>query len=432
MTSLKNTLEDIVIHEAKTQIEALGKGSEADVNLNEVAAYALNRLPPMYASTDRGWLQQRKRAHGELTQQIASVVRQARLSVRRDPLRKPEPLPEDELESPAYVLARLRYLLGKTKLHWRDVPIAVEEVLDDYRGGGNLHNIYSYANRKEIKDLKAYLNRTKLHSDAQKNGGKRVLQLNNENISQIDLEEQEFESYMLTTSCILTNVLEKLVLQVVQVQILRLDTLMPRKVRLEDAAAYTLNRLPAMYATSAQGLEQQRQRVKVELANEIESKVVEALLTLSKTPKRLVAPLPLMKFDNEQEKALTELRLMLRRDDITWQNLCGLLEEALEKAAYEGSNWRERWQLIGQIYKALQLQPGDADLALNYTTQGEILVMKTHSRSVFGKLVDNPRNLAKSVLQFLPSIVSIEIRSTMLTFPLTYTRLEMYEDGVFG
>ena len=88
MTSLKNVLEEIVVVEVQEQIKHLSPAALEAINLSEVAAFALNRLPVLYASTSRGWLQQRKRAHNELQQQIVSAVQQALLGVKRDPLRK--------------------------------------------------------------------------------------------------------------------------------------------------------------------------------------------------------------------------------------------------------------------------------------------------------------------------------------------------------
>ncbi|MFN5302768.1 MAG: late competence development ComFB family protein, partial [Pseudanabaena sp.] len=83
MTSLKNVLEEIVVVEVQEQLNHLSQTAREAINLSEVAAFALNRLPTLYASTSRGWLQQRKRAHSELQPQIVSAVQQALLGVKR-------------------------------------------------------------------------------------------------------------------------------------------------------------------------------------------------------------------------------------------------------------------------------------------------------------------------------------------------------------
>ncbi|NKB18487.1 MAG: hypothetical protein HC770_11400 [Pseudanabaena sp. CRU_2_10] len=90
----------------------------------------------------------------------------------------------------------------------------------------------------------------------------------------------------------------------------------------------------------------------------------------------------------------------------------------------------KQWQTLGQIYKDLSLQPGDADLSLIDGFQGDGLVIKANSRQVFGTLVDNPRTLAANTLVSMPEVAYIELRSPLFDFPLTYTRREMVDDGV--
>lgn len=47
---LRNILEELVLSEAIAQITALGNPAPAHIDLQSVAALALNRLPPLYAS----------------------------------------------------------------------------------------------------------------------------------------------------------------------------------------------------------------------------------------------------------------------------------------------------------------------------------------------------------------------------------------------
>jgi myo-inositol catabolism protein IolC len=82
MSTIKNALEEIVVLEVQEQLTHLNQPSRAAINISEVAAFALNRLPTLYVSTSRGWLQQRKRAHNELRHQIVSAVQQALLGIR--------------------------------------------------------------------------------------------------------------------------------------------------------------------------------------------------------------------------------------------------------------------------------------------------------------------------------------------------------------
>jgi hypothetical protein len=102
MTSLKNVLEEIVVLEVQEQLTHLSPTAREAINLSEVTAFALNRLPVLYASTSRGWLQQRKRAHGELQHQIVSSVQQALLGVKRDPLRKLTKIAASKVETKTF------------------------------------------------------------------------------------------------------------------------------------------------------------------------------------------------------------------------------------------------------------------------------------------------------------------------------------------
>jgi Late competence development protein ComFB len=444
--SLRNILEDLVIEEARSQIQRLGSKVRSQFVPDEVAAYALNRLPPLYASTDRGWLQQRKRANTDLRAQIVNAVQQGMIKARKDPLRRPKPMPQVELESTALSLSKLGKLLNNPELTWKEVPAALEEALAKGVQGIIVPlNTSVDPNQRRVSEIMSYLKRSKIHSnqvgdrniDSQKqdrdraNGSSKAPdKLSSHHFESITLPDKEFESYMLTASCFFVNALEKVIVPIAKSQTERLAMVLARKVKLEDVVVYALNRLPPLYATSEQGLIQQRQRANEELANEIESVVVQAILTLSKAPKRLVGPLPLTKFDQEHEQALIEIRQILKREDITWRNVHLIAGKALEYASRNRAEWMKQWETLGQIYKDLSLEPGDADLSLIDGYQGDVLVIRANSRQVFGSLVDNPRTLAANTLVSLPKVAYIELRSPLFDFPLTYTRREMVDDGV--
>ena len=162
MTSLKNVLEEIVITSVQEQIKHVGDPTRPAENLSEVAAFALNRLPALYASTSRGWLQQRKRAHNELQHRISATVQQALLGVKRDPLRTSTLIAASKIETPAHILTRLQKLFSKTSLQWRDVPTAFQEALvlvsssPDYRA-------LSMNDRTRLREIKSYLHRKENH-----------------------------------------------------------------------------------------------------------------------------------------------------------------------------------------------------------------------------------------------------------------------------
>ena len=55
-------------------------------------AYALNRLPALYATSEEGWHRQQLRAKQQLKEQIVTAVRQGLAAVQKDPLKSSTPL----------------------------------------------------------------------------------------------------------------------------------------------------------------------------------------------------------------------------------------------------------------------------------------------------------------------------------------------------
>jgi hypothetical protein len=426
MASLKNVIEDIVLSEAIAQLKNVDSDS---TNFSEVVAFALNRLPPLYASTDRGWLQQRKRAHSELSTKIQASVRQAILGVKFDPARQVEPLPEEEIESPAHSLAKLQKLLGKIDLTWQDVPCLVQQTLEKVRKEVNTGYSYQPKSRREVVEIQSYLKRSKIGSPNKGKGSAKFPQSSiNSSASNLDTgAKSEFQSYMLGTSYAFTNALEKLVIANVKQQMIQLATVLARPVKVEDAAAYALNRLPTMYATSAEGLQYQQQKATTELADEISSTVIQALLTLGKAPTRMVGPLPINKFDLEEEQALLELKPILQRDEITWRNVTTLVEEALELAKGDADRLTK---MLDRINRVFQLQLDGTDLSLVYDDLENVLIVKAITKYAFWLLVENPQVVAKNALEIFPAIASIKLVSPVFAHPLIYTREEMEEEGI--
>ncbi len=418
MTSLKNALEEIVVVEVQEQLKQLSKASRETINLSEVTAFALNRLPALYASTSRGWLQQRKRAHNELKNQVVSAVQHALLGVKRDPLRKVNQIEASKVETPAHVLAKLQQLFSKPSLVWQDVPQAFQETLTLVTHSPEYAGLSIYE-RNRIREIKGYLQRKGHHHDHEN-----WHQQNNE------IPDPELNSYIISASYALTNVLEGLVQQEVKNQLVHMANVLPRKVGIDDVSAYVLNRLPPMYATTEQGVAWQTRKAKDQIASQIESTVIQAMMTLSKTPRRLADPLPLLKFEEDCEQAIKELRLIFQRDDITWRNIAALAEYAIAHERQGMTYWRQQWRMLGQIYSEMYLKPGDAELSLNQTSEGEILIIQTHTREAFGWLADNPRNLGISTLRLFPAVAEIELHSTFLDFSVNYTREEMAADGI--
>ncbi len=87
-----NVMEILVLKEVDRQLEKLSPKLTQYIKRIEVATYALNRLPSLYASSQEGLRYQLKRAKKEYKAQIYVAVLQAMAAVQRDPLRCSTPL----------------------------------------------------------------------------------------------------------------------------------------------------------------------------------------------------------------------------------------------------------------------------------------------------------------------------------------------------
>lgn len=85
-----NVMEELVLTEAITRVSDIEATSNQTLDLGDIAAYALNRLPPLYATTEEGATYQRQRAQEDMSELIAQQVNDA---IARN-LDQPEFFPE--------------------------------------------------------------------------------------------------------------------------------------------------------------------------------------------------------------------------------------------------------------------------------------------------------------------------------------------------
>lgn len=73
-----NVMEELVLTEAIARVAEIEATSDRVLDVGDIAAYALNRLPPLYATTEEGAKYQRQRATEELqkliTQQVSAAI----------------------------------------------------------------------------------------------------------------------------------------------------------------------------------------------------------------------------------------------------------------------------------------------------------------------------------------------------------------------
>ncbi|MBE9221276.1 late competence development ComFB family protein [Cyanobacterium stanieri LEGE 03274] len=72
-----NVMEELVVSEVISRVAEIETTSNRLLDVGDIAAYALNRLPPLYATTEEGASFQREKAKKELTEIINNQVEQA-------------------------------------------------------------------------------------------------------------------------------------------------------------------------------------------------------------------------------------------------------------------------------------------------------------------------------------------------------------------
>ena len=118
-----NVMELLVAEEVEYQLRQLPTRVLKYVKPIEVETYALNRLPSLYAVSEKGWQAQYQKAKHELRNEIGRAVRQAIAAVQVDPLRASRPLvcrPAIS-GSNAALLEQFRVALGQPNLTWESL-----------------------------------------------------------------------------------------------------------------------------------------------------------------------------------------------------------------------------------------------------------------------------------------------------------------------
>jgi len=339
MQSCKNAIEELVIAEIDLQISHLPQYRRDQISLSEIAAYALNRLPPMYATSKVGWLRQRKKAAKEMRSQIESAVRRSLVSVKPDALRDTRPLPSQEVASHARSLAALQQVLGAEKASWKDIPTALENALMTVKLKNAVSNAHMVTGKQEVV---AGRDETPVDRKSTEISWKSRQVQTSASLSKDEQKARDFHTYMVDVNYQFSNVLEKLVLSLAYHQIQKLHPAIAETVDLGEATAYVLNRLPPMYATSEKGYKALRLRAREVYGKEVVATLKEALSVCVEAPNLEKVPLPLARFEAELEESLEQVSWILQRDDINWRNAPFIVEECLHKVVNNEMEWRKR------------------------------------------------------------------------------------------
>lgn len=119
-----------MIKEVEKQLGTIPQRIRQYVNASEIVAYAMNRLPPLYATTEEGFQAQQQRARKELGQQIFVTVRRALVAIERNPLRMSTPLQPPTEPDALSALQSLQALLQCEELTWNNLVDVVERSLN--------------------------------------------------------------------------------------------------------------------------------------------------------------------------------------------------------------------------------------------------------------------------------------------------------------
>lgn len=125
----KNVMEILVEEEVVRQVKLLSARIASYLNQVEIVAYALNQLPALYATSEKGLEHQLQQGREKYKHQITQSVHRAIAAVRRDPLRVCAPLLDRQSMPLREVLAQMRFLLKNDRLTWKNLPTAVEQAL---------------------------------------------------------------------------------------------------------------------------------------------------------------------------------------------------------------------------------------------------------------------------------------------------------------
>ncbi|WP_242046664.1 late competence development ComFB family protein [Cylindrospermum sp. FACHB-282] len=122
-------MEVLVAEEMEKQFQSLPTKTVKYIKASEVIAYALNRLPALYATSKRGWQRQWHRGKTEMYEKITTAVRQGIIAVQQDPLRANDPLIFAEENAASVALQGLKVLLQCEDLSWENLTVVVEQTL---------------------------------------------------------------------------------------------------------------------------------------------------------------------------------------------------------------------------------------------------------------------------------------------------------------
>ncbi len=152
-----NVMELLVTEEVNKQIPLLPMKTAQLIKSPDVVAYALNRLPSLYATSKIGWQRQLARAKTEFSQQIKQAVHLGIIAVQKDPLHISD-LINDSLEGAEInqvantALEKLKVVLQREDLSWENLANVVENLLISFNIPEKKLNKSNYSRARHSTD----------------------------------------------------------------------------------------------------------------------------------------------------------------------------------------------------------------------------------------------------------------------------------------
>ena len=136
----RNVMELLVSEEIDRQMVRLPNNIKKFINRIEVATYALNRLPALYASSQQGYNKQKLKGRSEYSVKITQEVRKGFAIIQQDILRSSTPLVAEKetgidksVKEAKAALQELADYLPEKDLTWKNVIRLVKPILAELK-----------------------------------------------------------------------------------------------------------------------------------------------------------------------------------------------------------------------------------------------------------------------------------------------------------
>lgn len=136
----RNVMEVLVSEEIDRQIVRLPSNIKKFINPIEVATYALNRLPALYASSQQGFNKQKIKGRSQYSVNITQEVRKGFAAIQQDLLRSSIPLLSENdsevdkgIKEAKAALQELADYLPERDLTWKNVVRLVKPILAELK-----------------------------------------------------------------------------------------------------------------------------------------------------------------------------------------------------------------------------------------------------------------------------------------------------------